>query len=40
MAIESGREHPFYLHSAISFLVNCETQEEVVDELWEKLSDG
>jgi predicted 3-demethylubiquinone-9 3-methyltransferase (glyoxalase superfamily) len=39
MTMESSREHTFYLHSVISFLVNCETQEEV-DELWEKLSEG
>ena len=29
----------FTFSPAISFFVNCETQEEV-DELWEKLSDG
>jgi predicted 3-demethylubiquinone-9 3-methyltransferase (glyoxalase superfamily) len=29
----------FTFSPAISFLVNCDTQEEV-DELWEKLSDG
>ena len=29
----------FTFSPAISFLVNCETQEEV-DELWEKLSEG
>ena len=29
----------FRLNEAISFVVNCETQEEV-DELWEKLSEG
>lgn len=38
-AMESSREDPFYLHSAISFLVNCETQEEV-NELGKKLSEG
>ena len=37
MAINGG---PYYTFSpAISFLVNCKTQEEV-DELWEKLSAG
>jgi predicted 3-demethylubiquinone-9 3-methyltransferase (glyoxalase superfamily) len=37
MAINGG---PYYtLSPAISFLVNCKTQEEV-DELWEKLSAG
>jgi predicted 3-demethylubiquinone-9 3-methyltransferase (glyoxalase superfamily) len=40
MAMESGgREHPFTFTPAISFLVNCQTQEEI-DELWEKLSEG
>ena len=39
MALESNREHPFTFTPAISFFVNCETQEEV-DELWEKLSEG
>jgi len=39
MAMESNREHPFTFTPAISFFVNCETQQEV-DELWEKLSEG
>jgi len=39
MAIDSNGEHPFTFSEAISFIVNCETQEEV-DEFWEKLSDG
>lgn len=34
----NGGPH-FTFSEAISFLVNCETQEEV-DELWEKLSEG
>ena len=34
----NGGPH-FKFTEAISFVVNCETQEEV-DELWEKLSDG
>src|SRR5713101_8187644 len=34
----NGGPH-FKFTEAISFLVNCETQEEV-DELWEKLSQG
>lgn len=38
MAIESSRPHAFTFTPAISFFVNCETQEEV-DELWEKLSE-
>ena len=37
MALNGGPQ--FKLTEAISFFVNCETQEEV-DELWEKLSDG
>jgi predicted 3-demethylubiquinone-9 3-methyltransferase (glyoxalase superfamily) len=37
MALNGGPEFKFT--SAISLLVNCETQEEV-DELWEKLSEG
>jgi predicted 3-demethylubiquinone-9 3-methyltransferase (glyoxalase superfamily) len=37
MALNGG---PYFTFSpAISFFVNCETQEEV-DELWEKLSEG
>lgn len=39
MAMESNGEHPFTFTPAISFFVNCETQEEV-DALWEKLSEG
>ncbi len=39
MAIDSNQEHSFPFKQAISFFVNCETQDEV-DELWEKLSDG
>ncbi len=39
MAMDSGREHPFGFTPAISFFVNCKTQEEV-DSLWEKLSEG
>jgi predicted 3-demethylubiquinone-9 3-methyltransferase (glyoxalase superfamily) len=34
----NGGPH-FTFSPAISFIVNCETQEEV-DELWEKLSEG
>ena len=37
IGLNGGPEFPFT--EAISFLVNCETQEEV-DELWEKLSAG
>lgn len=39
MAIDSHWEHEFTFTEAISFVVNCETQEEV-DALWEKLSAG
>jgi predicted 3-demethylubiquinone-9 3-methyltransferase (glyoxalase superfamily) len=37
MALNGGPVFKF--SPAISFLVNCETQEEV-DKLWEKLSEG
>lgn len=37
IALNGGPQFTF--SPAISFFVNCETQEEV-DELWEKLSDG
>ena len=37
MVLNAGPE--FHFTEAISFFVNCETQEEV-DELWEKLSEG
>lgn len=37
MALNGGPEFTF--SPAISFFVNCKTQEEV-DDLWEKLSDG
>jgi predicted 3-demethylubiquinone-9 3-methyltransferase (glyoxalase superfamily) len=37
MAMDSSEEHDFTFTEAISFLVNCETQEEV-DELWEKFT--
>src|SRR5438034_7310115 len=37
MALNGGPHFKFT--EAISFFVNCETQEEV-DELWEKLSEG
>lgn len=39
MAMDSNREHLFTFTEATSFLVNCETQEEV-DEFWEKLTEG
>jgi predicted 3-demethylubiquinone-9 3-methyltransferase (glyoxalase superfamily) len=37
IALNGGPQFTF--SPAISFLINCETQEEV-DQLWEKLSDG
>jgi predicted 3-demethylubiquinone-9 3-methyltransferase (glyoxalase superfamily) len=39
MAMDSSYEHKFTFTEALSFFVNCETQEEV-DELWEKLTAG
>src|SRR3989338_6057985 len=36
-AMDSGHEHKFALNEAISFIVHCDTQEEI-DEYWEKLS--
>lgn len=36
-AMDSARDHDFTFSEAISFLVNCETQEEV-DHYWKKLS--
>jgi predicted 3-demethylubiquinone-9 3-methyltransferase (glyoxalase superfamily) len=38
MAIDSNREHEFTFTPAVSFFVNCKTQEEI-DMLWEKLSE-
>lgn len=39
MAMDSGEKHEFNFTHAVSFLVNCETQEEI-DYLWDKLSEG
>jgi predicted 3-demethylubiquinone-9 3-methyltransferase (glyoxalase superfamily) len=36
-AMDSAREHDFTFNEAISFMVNCDTQEEI-DYYWEKLS--
>jgi predicted 3-demethylubiquinone-9 3-methyltransferase (glyoxalase superfamily) len=36
-AMDSAHDHKFQFNEAISFLVNCETQEEI-DYYWEKLS--
>ncbi len=38
-AMDSARQHGFNFNEAISFVVNCENQEEV-DYYWEKLSQG
>jgi predicted 3-demethylubiquinone-9 3-methyltransferase (glyoxalase superfamily) len=39
MAIDSNYDHQFTFTPAISFFVNCETQEEV-DKLWDTFADG
>jgi predicted 3-demethylubiquinone-9 3-methyltransferase (glyoxalase superfamily) len=39
MAMDSSREHAFSFTPALSFFVDCQTQDEV-DDLWEKLSEG
>ena len=36
-AMESAHDHRFMFNEAISFIVNCDTQEEI-DDYWEKLS--
>jgi predicted 3-demethylubiquinone-9 3-methyltransferase (glyoxalase superfamily) len=36
-AMDSAREHHFAFNEAVSFMVNCETQEEI-DYYWERLS--
>ena len=36
-AMDSAHEHPFTFNEAISFIVNCDTQEEI-NYYWEKLS--
>lgn len=36
-AMDSAREHDYHFNEAVSFMVNCETQEEI-DEYWKKLS--
>ena len=36
-AMDSAREHDFTFNEAISFLVHCDTQEEI-DNYWSKLS--
>lgn len=37
MAMDSNREHAFTFNPALSFVVNCETQEEI-DYYWDKLT--
>ena len=37
VAMDSAHEHQFSFNEAISFIVNCETQEEI-DNYWDKLS--
>ncbi|HEY5563766.1 MAG TPA: VOC family protein [Clostridiaceae bacterium] len=39
MALDSSAEHAFTFSEAISFFVDCDTQDEV-DMLWEELSQG
>lgn len=39
IAMESGLDHKFTFTPAISFLVSCDTQEEI-DEFWGKLTEG
>lgn len=36
-AMDSGRDHEFAFNEAISFLVHCESQEEI-DRYWDALS--
>ncbi len=37
VAMDSGNQHDFAFNEAVSFIVNCDTQEEI-DHYWEKLS--
>ncbi len=39
MALESGLDHKFTITEATSFVINCDTQEEV-DRYWDKLTEG
>ena len=39
IAMDSGMDHKFTFTEAISFLINCETQEEI-DKFWDALADG
>jgi predicted 3-demethylubiquinone-9 3-methyltransferase (glyoxalase superfamily) len=36
-AMDSAHEHKFFFNEAVSFIVNCDTQQEI-DYYWEKLS--
>lgn len=38
-AMESAREHDFHFDEGISFMVHCDTQEEI-DDYWQKLTEG
>jgi predicted 3-demethylubiquinone-9 3-methyltransferase (glyoxalase superfamily) len=38
-AMDSAREHPFTFNEAISFMVQCETQNDI-DHYWDKLAKG
>lgn len=37
--MDSGKKSPLNFHQAISFVINCETQEEI-DYYWDKLTEG
>lgn len=39
MAIDSAQPHPFTFNEAVSFVVTCETQDEI-DYYWNKLTEG
>ena len=38
-AMDSAHEHHFMFNEAISFIINCDTQEEI-DYYWNKLTEG
>jgi predicted 3-demethylubiquinone-9 3-methyltransferase (glyoxalase superfamily) len=39
VAMDSSLDHPFTFNEALSFVVNCDSQEEI-DHFWDKLSEG
>ena len=39
VALNGGKQPGFNLTSAVSFVVNCDTQDEI-DRLWDRLSEG